>query len=61
MPIEFLRSEKDPEKKVPAQRIRTVYQKVGVSARKIDLPPDIYVSHFETCTKARQFSKKGKP
>lgn len=43
---------------LPAQRIRTVYQRVGGSLQKLELEGELYVSHFETCPKPGEFSRR---
>lgn len=60
-------------KHIPAQRIRTVYQRIDLDhsshLRKADIaqaqgdpyPPVLYVSHFETCPHADSFSRKTPP
>jgi hypothetical protein len=60
MVIEWIRSPKDPNKRIPAQRIRVVYRRVGASLEKIDLPDEIFVNHFETCPDAKKFTRRGK-
>lgn len=52
--------------RLPAQRVRSVYIAVtdllgNVELQKVELPNgELYISHFETCPNADDFSRKGK-
>jgi hypothetical protein len=52
---------------IPAQRVRTVYvlveQLIGEpQLQPVELPAgDLYISHFETCPQANDFSRRGGP
>ena len=52
------------DRPIPLQRVRTVYIfDDGPGVRKLTVDDDLalYVSHFETCPKAAEFSRKTKP
>lgn len=65
MSIEFRHG---PDSKlIPLQKVRTVYalqdELHGGRVVKVASPPEVeayYVSHFETCPNAGEFSRKGK-
>lgn len=48
---------------IPLSRVRTVYLLAGEELVKLGderaAPPVTYVSHFETCPYAREFSRRG--
>lgn len=43
---------------IPAQRVRTVYSREGDKLFKCTPQGEVYVSHFETCPGAREFSRR---
>jgi hypothetical protein len=64
MEIEFIESQKTPGKSIPAQQVRVIYQEErsagGTRLVKLRTPQTVYVNHFETCPKAKDFSRRGK-
>lgn len=44
-------------KQIPAQKVRSVYILVEGKLTKLELGRDLYVSHFETCPDAGEFTK----
>ena len=60
MKIEFISSAQNPEKSIPAQRVRVVYEKIsGPDHPRLQVVAtrELYINHFETCPKAARFSK----
>lgn len=61
-PMEFLTGPNG--KTIPVQKVRTVYYEADGQLHKQESEdgmrlPDLYVSHFETCSNPGRFSKGG--
>jgi hypothetical protein len=67
MRIEFARG--SGEKLIPLQRVTTVYRRDGEGVEKVSMgglfvmgdDVELFVSHFETCPHADEFSKEQRP
>lgn len=62
MTIEFMKNPNGNGKWLPLQRVRSAYVLEGAGEiRKVTLAPTtkaIFVSHFETCSKADDFTRR---
>lgn len=59
MQLVFLEGKSGPDRPMPAQRVRSVYQRVGDRAQKLELSGELFVNHYETCPHAASFSRRG--